>query len=524
MRAPKVAAPAPSLADRLTRSPARYLAIFTLIYILAECCQASRRRFIFDELMTSALANLPDIRQIWPLIARGMELNPPLTFWLAWILRHAIGEGEVVSRLPAVAGFWLMCLCLYAFVRRRSTPAYGFIALLLPLFTFTAWHSTLSRGYGLMLGASALALLAWQLAADGVRRGWALASIATGVAIAISSHYYSVYVALAIGLGEIARAWERRRLDPAIFAALALGLSPLAAYRQLLGGAAHHATTNFWASPADSPTADFLYESYAGLLGPVMIIVLALLVIALWRRSDQAAWAPQALTRPEIVACAALAAMPLIVFCGAMLGPVPFYTRYVQPVVIGFTILATMFLHRIAGNSRRVTEISVALVVWCCFTPWTGWQACKLIAGKRPAAYLEFSPKLPLAQNLPIVFDGESIYLEYFHYSPPEIRRRIHALLNPQAAVRYWGSDTTQRSLLLAQATQDFHAADYHRFLAANSEFLLMRVGGESWLPQALLAEGARLQLLSLDKNLGYFEQAATVYRVTLPPAALAKR
>jgi hypothetical protein len=147
MRTPRV-----SLARRLEQAPERWLSIFSIVYLVAEICGNAHRHFRSDEFFTSFLADLPSPAPIWTLLAKGLELNPPLPFWITWVVHHTIGSGQIMSRMPAVLGFWVMCLCLYAFVRRRTDTLHGFMALLLPLFTFTAWSSNEARGYGIMLG------------------------------------------------------------------------------------------------------------------------------------------------------------------------------------------------------------------------------------------------------------------------------------------------------------------------------------------------------------------------------------
>src|SRR5947209_7813477 len=92
----------PSLSERLEATPGHYLLLFTAIYLFAEYCGNRRRQFWIDEIFTYDLANLPSIRQIWPLIRQGIELNPPLPFWITWVVHHTLGRGEFVSRLPSI--------------------------------------------------------------------------------------------------------------------------------------------------------------------------------------------------------------------------------------------------------------------------------------------------------------------------------------------------------------------------------------------------------------------------------------
>jgi hypothetical protein len=507
-----------SLAQRMEKRPGLFLTLFTAVYAAGSVWAASRRYFFFDEIVTSWLADLPHISQIWPLIARGIELNPPLIFQLTWVIHHTLGGGAVMSRIPAVAGFWLMCFCLYHFVRRRCGTVFGFVAFLLPIFTFPAWDSAVARGYGMMLGMSGLALLCWQLASDGVRRIASLVGLAVGVAGAVSFHYYAVYVAGAIALGEIVRTRDRRKLDLPVWIALVAGLSPLAYYAELVRTASAGASKHFWVSALPR----FLYESYADLLGPASMVFILLLTLLIWSSRGEAdskeiRWLPSALRRHEVAVCLVLAAMPLVVYIAGAFGRIPFYSRYVQPVTIGFVAIAACSAHRIGGGSARFQNQLMVLLVWFCLLPWGLWQAAKTIVVRPPADYLRFRPKLPFHSDLPIAFDSESDFIEYFFYGTPEVRSKIYNLLDTEASIRFRGSDTAQRSIALVQTFRDVHNVDYHRFLDAHREFLVARMREEGWVVQSLLADGARVELVSLDKDLGYYSESTSVYHVTMP-------
>lgn len=506
-----------TLADRLEEAPGLYLILFTVIYAATEFCSNLRRPFWFDELISYYLADLPSIGQIWPLIARGIELNPPLPFWITWVIHHTIGQGEVATRLPALAGFWLMCVCLHYFVRRRSDALHGFWAMLLPLFTYTAAEATWARGYGLMLGSSAAALLCWQLAADGIRRSLALVGLAVSVATAVSCHYYALYVAGALALGEFVRTLDRKRIDYRIWLALLTGVSPLAAYLSLmrtLPGAAHA----FWIAPM----VRNLYESYADLAGPMIALLLgfAAATRSAGRCDETPRWNPPTLERHEVTVCLALVAMPLAVYAGSNVTPLAFYSRYVQPAVIGFSIIVAMFVYRIGGGSRHFRNLTASLVIGICFVPWMLLQIIKPLALAPPGAPIQGWIEVPQDSNLKLVIDNENDYLILFHYAPANIREHIVFLSDRRAAVEYLGSDTGLRSLELLQTFHNVNLVDYHKFISEHREFLLERSRAGSSITQKLLTDGATMQLIRLHKGLGVFVDDRLLFRVTMPPKA----
>lgn len=478
---------------------------------MAEYIANIRRPFWVDELTTYYLADVPSIDRIWRLIQQGIEMNPPLLFWMTWLIHHTLGQGEVLTRLPALVGFWLMCVCLFHFVRRRSDVLHGFMALLLPLFTFTQADATFARGYGLMLGFSAAALLCWQLATDRVHRALALLGLIFSVAGAVSCHYYGLYIAGAIGIGELVRTFDRKRVDWGLWLALLAGVTSLAAYLPLLRTIASGSRT-FWISPM----ARFLYESYADLFGPSAMILLLLLVFGLripvdGERCPQ--WKPLTIPRHEVTACLILVAMPLIVFISAFFLPVAFFTRYVQPVVIGFSSILALFWYRVGGGNLRFRQVTISLLVWLCLVPWTLWHLGSL-ALPPPAQAVEARLGIALDSSLPVVVDNDNDFMTLFHYTPMEKRVRLFTLVDRRAALRYLGSEAAVRFLSLIQTFRDVHVVDYHEFVSHNREFLLARTRPEGWILQALLAEGARIQLLKQDKAPGHYVEDRLLFHV----------
>ena len=139
-------------------------------------------------------------------------------------------------------------------------------------------EATWARGYGLMLGFSAAALLCWQLASDGVRKKWTIGGLAVSIACAVSCHYYALYVPGALVVGEIVKIFERKKADVFIGVAIAVGAGPLLAYVSLLRSVSP-ASRAFWIKPM----VRFLYESYADLFGPAAVVLLLGLALVVGR-------------------------------------------------------------------------------------------------------------------------------------------------------------------------------------------------------------------------------------------------
>src|SRR5262249_41637938 len=151
------------------------------------------------------------------------DQTPPLPFLITRAALALFGANDVAIRLPEVIGFWVMGICLFLFVSRRAPAVYGFLAMLFPLVTGAYQYAYEARSYGLVLGFSGLALICWQSAAGKSRRLLPLIVLALSLAAALSCHYYSAFVFLALAFGETVRSISRRRLDFPIWCALAIG-------------------------------------------------------------------------------------------------------------------------------------------------------------------------------------------------------------------------------------------------------------------------------------------------------------
>ena len=107
-------------------------------------------------------------------------------------------------RLPATLGYCAMVLCLMAFCRRRLPAVYAFVAALFACDALL-FNSTEGRGYGIVLGCAAGALLCWQMAAEGRRRALTVTLLAFCLALMTALHYYAIFFPVPLAVAEIVR-------------------------------------------------------------------------------------------------------------------------------------------------------------------------------------------------------------------------------------------------------------------------------------------------------------------------------
>ncbi len=161
-----------------------------------------------DEALSVNIAKLPvaDIAG-----ALKVDGHPPLYYVLlhGWIA--AFGEGPVAVR--AFSGLWALALfpLVYVAARRLGGRRHALFAVgLLALSPYAVRYGTETRMYAMV---SVLALVGWLLVDDALRRPtWPrLSGIAVVVGLLLWTHYWSMWLLAAGGLGLLVHRWRARR-------------------------------------------------------------------------------------------------------------------------------------------------------------------------------------------------------------------------------------------------------------------------------------------------------------------------
>jgi len=224
-----------------------FVGICAALYLAIACQVIAHKMLWDDEFFTYYISRAP-VSEIWSALSTGADQHPPFFYLLTHASLGFFGESHFSLRFPALLGVGLMSVCVFQFVANRTSAVYGLIAMLLALCTQTLKYACEARGYGLMLGFSAVALLSWQCAAEGRRRKLALPGLAVGLAGAVASHYYAILLLVPLGLGEIARSFLRKRIDAAVWLTfLSPAIAALPALSLIRSSQTYSKT--FWADP-----------------------------------------------------------------------------------------------------------------------------------------------------------------------------------------------------------------------------------------------------------------------------------
>jgi hypothetical protein len=471
-----------------------------LIFVIA-LGQASLKLLWYDELITLGTASLPHWRDVWNFYATGLDTSGPLPSLIVHAaLRLPFGP-EISSRLPFMLAFLLVCLCMYTFVHRCYPLGYALAAMTCPLTLFFFYYATEARSYAIMLAGAGFAMLCWQSAVSGRNRPWSVLGLWFGLALAIFSHAFAVFLFVPFALAQLVRDFLRRKPDWAVWTALALfpaGFLPVLNGDRLANKV--YGST-FWCKPE----LRFLVMSYRDFfnLGWTFIAVLlffAVGVVLLHRQRPLGSPEPETrgFSAPEWVLVAVLALMPFYALPVSYLFQV-YRPCYVEFFNLGMVVLFIGAVGEVARRSRTAGAALWALIMLAAmyhsFDPFVkGLHA--LIHPGRVNAQLRASydnqpwVKLLEKSSLPVVAGDPLLYTKLDFYAQPELKQRLYFLTDIADVKEYPRSATAQLNFLSFGNRLSYRTMDIANFLPANPHFLLAMGGDPAiWLPPYLLGQ-----------------------------------
>jgi hypothetical protein len=457
---------------------------FSVFYLLATCAIASRKMLWNDELFTLYISRLGNLSDIVAVLSTGADQTPPSFYLLTYGVLRLLGESHLAIRLPEMFGVLLMSFCLFRFISKRTSPLYGFAAMLLPFMTPAYEYAYEARSYGLVIGFSGLALICWQEATARPKRTWWLLGLAASGAAVTSGHYYGVFLLIPLGVGEIVRSYLRKRIDLPIWISLGSVMVPLALFFPIIQEARKF-THHFWAYPEWHMIPGYYYT----LLMPAIVpIVATLLISTLWPEGEQSkrrdSTSPSSpLPWHEMAAAIAFAALPIAVFLLGKFVIGAFTFRYVLSGVIGVSILWALTLHRIDGERATVSTCFIFFAsLWFVIAVGLQFKHQTSIT-KNWANTYEFLQSTT-DPTLPIVAAELGSFMTLAYYAPPDISSRIVYLANPEAALRHIGHDSLDQGILDLRPWFPVSVEEYRAFIPTHDHFLVYTriLGDATWL------------------------------------------
>ncbi len=455
---------------RIERHPLAGVSLFSILYFVGCLFIASMKLVWNDELFTYYIARLPHLSDVWKALATGAEQTPPLSYVITRADLALFGGSAVALRLPEILAFWVMGLCLFYFVAKRSSVLFGFVAMLFPLVTVAQYYATEARAYALVLGFAAFALLCWRWAIEGPYRRLALAGLAASLAAAIACHYYAVLVLVPFGLGEVVRALKSRKIDWAVWAALIFSLTPLLVFLPLIESARKFAPT-FWAKPQWSSILFFFHHFLflPGTVLPLLAILFLVMFCAAVPPPEYASGRAPSSPRPRAHEVAAALGFVVTPAVGVILGKTvvgAFDDRYALPAVIGLSIIVAWGLDG-ASNGRPFLGGAVAIMLCGVFVAKEvqTYRDAAVDRTDRAATYTFLEKRA--AGTLPIVIAEPGPFVELSHRPPAYLRARLLYLADPALALQDTGTDDIERGVVAMKHWAGMNVVPFPAYLAS---------------------------------------------------------
>ncbi len=464
------------------------IAVVSAIYFADICLKASQKCFWFDELVAVYLCRLSTFKDTWTAVTHGADFNPPLFYLLIRFAQRLFGEGLISTRLPAIVGVWLFCICLFFFVAKRAGLISGFIAGAFPFFTLAQYYAYEARAHGIVLGWCGLTLLCWQRNEEGRAKYLWLAGFGLGLTGALLTHVYAVYLLVPFAAVEVYDLISERRPNWGIVAVMGLAFTSvtLAVYLPLFR--VYRSTISVTFSAASH---DVVQRFLVNVIGPAtMIFILWLLLFVLdGMRGANQANTSAAIPRRDMLLATGFACIPLVGLVGCKVSHGPFFDRYFLSSIAGYAIFLGF-----ATSRRQVGSWAARVLAGCMFLLMIGDLGSTIYLGMKQrivlaepsgsGPQLSTTPSAPMRLYGTLLTNSEGLdilvltgheYLYFFNYAPPSVVSHL-----------YFGAPENDLFLtgyerLAKGARIDLKTTTFVPFLATHKRFLVYEIANKTY-------------------------------------------
>ena len=448
-----------------------------------------------------SLAGLTHVQKTWPI-----SLDPLLYHALSHAAMQVFGAGVLAQRLPALAGFLLMQVCLFFFVRNLAGERAGALAAAFPAVTATLFYAVEGRPYGLMLGLYALALLCWQVAErqwsrKTSARGWALVGLAAALAGTINAHYFGILLLVPVCVAEAWTTLVRRRIDWPMGAAIVAGMAGLLTTRPFLkaagefrknyyngGSVGLHDITRAYRSIIVNYTQMPMGAQHVWMA--VLVMFAAAVVWGCWRVRRELCVASA-----EWVLVLALAALP---FCGYLLARFVTHSIEVRYVLGAVVAISAMLAIAVSPLLKRDAVFNAALVVLGLGIVCGG--AVRIHAEQQKTAARLASLVLPTELKAALLASADGrLYVQDMgafeedrYYEPDaDVKARMTLVYSSAEELQWSRHDTMALTAMHLEQFTDLPVVSYEALKAQTGEhiFVLFHTGWD-WTDQAFAQDG----------------------------------
>ena len=431
-----------------------------------------------DEVLQMMIAGQPTAGQVANQLRDGyIQVDPPMLHEVQHFLLQWFGQTVQVARLPAIAGFGLMCVSLALLVSRHAPRIYGAAAFFVPYATVLRSRAMDARPYGVLAGFTALTFLCWDRATQGAanRKRW-LIGFTLSAAVMFCSHFYSVLFLLPIAMGEAAKLIRRRRFDRGIPVCLGIALIPFVFALPTAISSSKKFMQHYFYRAAFSNLYDFYGFAAATLpfAATLVFLLLAYGAVGGFRREDKNG----AVNDRSLPVFAAAAGFLLIPGAGYFAGALVtgfFVPYYHMMSVIGLAVGVPLIVSAMTGRNR--------LAGLCVLAAMGGHGL--FVTARGLTDFRRHDPSYPALAEISalthdpdpdIVVASPTLFLPWQYTTRDQTGAKLIYLYDPAKALAALGTDTAD--LLYSYLPRITHAriepfepwvASHHRFYIASA-------------------------------------------------------
>jgi Dolichyl-phosphate-mannose-protein mannosyltransferase len=401
-----------------------------------------------------------------------------------------VHDNPLAVRIPSVVEFYLAGLLLFAYTGRKLGQAFAAFPVLILWYSPIFQYAAEARPYASLCLWFCALLLLWDLAISGRRSPLVLAGIALSSIGLLASHVLALLTLLAFFSAEVARCWQRRRPDWALWTALFLPLVLAVTYGPFFESYRRISEYPLAFQASFGKLVSFYWHTFISIFWCLAVGVTAAWLAArkrlLWKFPP---WQP-----PEAALFLTLAAVPVLLVLIMMSEKAPFWGRYcITSTVALYFLCALVMASPFRVNERAGYAASAAM------------GALALLVGVALPLYQRMVHPVPdtvaafqiMHPELPLVAASGLTFIEMGQYENSAIASRLLYLSDHQAAVQYAHAS-------LFDDLAEFHEAfrlrgsveSYNAFVSEHRDFLVFGTYDypEDWLLKKLAADGATIR------------------------------
>lgn len=494
----------------LDRHPMLALPLWTIVF-LAVMVPVGARPLLSDELTTYYIAMSPSIAHFVECMQQ-VDLQPPLNFLLVRLSVGLFGDSALSVRLPSLVAFLVASSIVFHLAAKRLGGLFGLVALGV---IWCLWHvpfAVEARPYALLLALLSLALLCWLNAIE--TESWSIWHTGLGLSMAalFLSHCFAPAFGAAIGVGEMVRTAQRRRIDRKIWLAILSPLLVLPLYIPLLRNA-----QSIHFPPVYSVKWSTLPIFYLMLVLAVLPVLGTVLIYLLIPKARHVArkWREVG-SLHELGFCIATLTGTVCVVGYCAMSDVAFFFRYGIGAVLGATFLLVTLFARLIWDRGCVLAVAILLLGMFVWNKGRTGVAMERFQGVSTAYR-------GIGNGLPFVVANGLTFVEMDRREPQELLGRLFYLTNEKAALHYIRANMFE-GLIKVQRLFPIRArvVDYDGFVSDHPRFLVFAMPDdpENWLLSKLKDDGAEIRLLQEASQTGYLDRRVYEVRVQVRPGA----